>query len=156
MSCFAKCIVMLNGWPCWNDSTLLLTRNVKVLQLLCAGSRDKSIAWMILKVELLRLEEKWLMRDYETSERSCIKESHVIEITQSACKITEKKGSRMTWQIWWCFKVLLWAGPLSVYRFSPRNSDCYKMKNQLVYCLYMKNQWEQLLQNDGPSVLRSK
>ncbi len=24
---FAKCIVMLNGWPCWIDSTLLLTRN---------------------------------------------------------------------------------------------------------------------------------
>ena len=31
------------------------------------------------------------MEDYETSERSCIKESHVIEITQSALKITGKR-----------------------------------------------------------------
>lgn len=39
------------------------------------------------------------VEDYETSECSCIKESHVIEITQSACKITETKGSQMTWEI---------------------------------------------------------
>lgn len=74
---------MLNGWPCWNDSTLLLTRNVRVLQLLCAGGRDRTAE----------------VEDYETSECSCIKESHVIEITQSACKITETKGSQMTWEV---------------------------------------------------------
>lgn len=39
------------------------------------------------------------VEDYETSECSCIKESHVIEITQSACKITETKGSQMTWEV---------------------------------------------------------
>jgi len=73
------------------------------------------------------------VEDYETSECSCIKESHVIEITQSACKITETKGSQMTWEIDDVLKFFCEQAHSLCTVFFPRNSDCYKMKNQLFY-----------------------
>lgn len=110
---------MLNGWPCWNDSTLLLTRNVRV-QLLCAGGRDRSWRWncwgRLWDIGMLMYKGKpchW---------------NHAICLQNNRNKRQPNDlGDR------WCFKVLLWAGPFIVYRFFPRNSDCYKMKNQLFY-----------------------